>query len=143
MSDIPTISQLRDSAENDSGQTLLRQTIMLALKDGPWRHVWLRTTSSDAEWECMKCGNQAVGARFCSELPQDGCEVPDKAEGSLADLAYRLVQAVRDKHGSEAALHIAKGMDQYDQGYDWVNMEPIDHILCCLLALGKARKGDE
>lgn len=99
----------------------------------------------------MKCGRQydALAEGIL------GCTVPDEAEGSMAELAELLRVHILGKTDHVVlrvfeivtAYFAMKNMERSNRPLDdlritsewWILVGSLDHILCCLLALGKAK----
>jgi len=139
MSDIPTTEELQVD------EALLRRTITTALNPGPWRHCYATVKGC-----CPKCGREiSNGIEFTRERDKP-CPVPDEFAGSMADAALALVlrcdwEALM--HASAMHYHRNKKLTPVSNPHParWMfHMNPpIIQCLTCLLALDKARLGDE
>lgn len=145
MNNIPTIKELLADVKR------LRLAAGEVLNPGTWGHRWMNCAPSAPR--CLKCGDRKPMG-IITESATSGCSVPDPAEGPLEVVAERLVKlfAKPNLDGLKlwdaityvwSEIHDGSTIDDGQQLSDlmWFILwaTPTERIVCCLLALGKAR----
>ena len=132
MSDLPTLAELR------ADETLLRRTITAVLESGPWGHhsdYPLNYADASESAYCTKC--------TCGFWPDDveSCSVPDEFSGSLADAAEVLKHKTTMNQVLPKLRIVMRPQPSPIEAL-WYAF-PLEVVLACLLALGKARLDGE
>lgn len=129
-----TVKELAD-------ETTLRRAAGKVLNPGPWKHEY------HYDELCAKCRERCWDRVQGITLPKlnEPCPVPDPAKGSLADIAEALLRKVMETPSGDIALHntIVRFPAYVRPMHVWwwfsLKATPAERIICCLIALGKAK----
>lgn len=141
MPDTPTLTQAR----ND--EALLRRLAAEALQPEPWRHDCTGYLGT-----CSKCGAKvSSGIEFTGEWGKP-CGYPSPDTRPMPVIVSDLLKKVLHDAGSDPlrkaicrfwGIHDSRYVWAVTEIETWLRADPIDQLLCCLIALGKVHVEDK